>query len=108
MNRIDFINSFSSEAALAIQILIGVGNRASVNIETSFSRIDRRQARSRRALYADADSRLQDAISVDYGIRFRIGDGLIEWMCQGSDHAVRRSARQFGIGVERDHKADPG
>ena len=57
VNGVHLINSFSGEAAFAIQILISVRSGAGVNIEAGFSRINSGKARPGRALHADADPR---------------------------------------------------
>jgi hypothetical protein len=40
----DFIDTFAGEAALAKQVLVGIGNSACVNVEAALARVDGRQA----------------------------------------------------------------
>src|SRR5712691_11115405 len=104
MNRIHYIDSFSRETTLAIQILVGIRSRAAINIETRFSRVDGCQPRAGRALHADADPGLQNAVSVNHRICLRIDDGLVERMRQSSNHAVRHTPRKLRMRIERDDK----
>ena len=40
----DFIDTFAGEAALAKQVLIGIGNSARIDVESALARVDSRQA----------------------------------------------------------------
>src|SRR3984957_16001083 len=88
MNGVDFVDSFSREATLSVQILIGVRNGAGIDIETGFPGVDGCEPRAGGALHADADPGLQDAISGNHSFCLRIDDGLVQGMRQSSDHAV--------------------
>ena len=102
MNRIDFIDSLAGEAAFAVQILISVRNRASVNVEAGFTRVDRSQPRIGGALHTHADARLQNPVAGDHDVLNRIDDCLIQGMREGSHHAVCGAAGKFRVGIKRD------
>ncbi len=106
VERGDFINAFSREDALAVEVLVGIRDCAAVDIESTLSGIDGSQARTRRRAYADADARLQDAIPFDYDAQLGIDDGLIERMSNSAHHARRGATRELRIGVESENVAD--
>ena len=82
LESVDFIDSFTCEAALAKKVLIDVGDRVRVDVKSGLSRINGGQTRVARRLNADADTRLQNGVALDDGIGFRIDDGLVQGMCQ--------------------------
>ena len=104
MDGVDLVDAFAGEAAFAVEILIGVGDGAGVDVESGFSGVDGGEAGAGGALDADADAGLQDAVTGDDDVFLRIDDGAIERMGESSDHAMRGSARKFGVGIEGDHE----
>ena len=56
-------------------------------------------------MYANADTRLEDAMTVFDGFRDRIDECLVQRM---SHRTIRRAAdpRQLGVGIQGDHEAD--
>src|SRR6202012_872475 len=80
VQRIDLINSLAGEAAFAIQILIGIGDRPGIHVEPGLARIDGCQPGARRALHTYTYARLQDAISGYDDILLWINDSLIQRM----------------------------
>src|SRR5579863_615084 len=106
MDGVHFVDSFAREAALSIQILVSIRNCAGIDIETSFPGIDGCESRAGRALHANTDPRLQNAVSGNHSICLWIDDGLVQRMRQGSGHAVRRASWKLRIRIERNHKAN--
>ncbi len=103
---LDFVDSLAGEYAFALQVLVDVGGRTRVDVESGLAGIDTGQARLRGALHADADPRLQNAVSRNYDVVVRIDDGLVQRMSHRAHQPMRRAARQFRIAVERQHKAN--
>src|ERR1700733_3122231 len=108
MDRVDLVNSLPGKAAFAIQILVGIGDSSSVNVEPGLAGIDGSETRTNSAEDAHADARLQDAVASDDDILVRIDDRLIQRMRERSHHAVRRSARKLSIGIECDDEPNFG
>src|SRR5262249_29508543 len=96
----DLVNSLSSECPLAIEILVNIGNSASVDIEAGLARVQSSKTGSRCALNADAQPRLKDAIAGIHDVLGRINDGMIELMRHGAHHATGASSWQFGVGIQ--------
>src|SRR6185312_14282735 len=105
---VHFINSLASETAFSIQILVRIGDGASINVKSSFAGIDCSQARVGCALHADSNPRLQNSVSLDDDISFGINHCLIQWMRKSADHAVRCPSGKLGIRVERNYESDSG
>ena len=61
----DFVNALAGEDAFALQVLVNVGGGARVDVEAGLAGVDVGQPRLRRALHADADARLQNAVAGD-------------------------------------------
>src|SRR3981081_1441874 len=77
---INFIDPFSGKDAFPVKILINVRSSASINIEPGFSRINARKSRARGTLNAHSDTRLQDAITGDNDVLFRVNNCLVQRM----------------------------
>ena len=54
------------------------------------------------------DSRLKHRVTLDHATAMRVEPRTVERMSHLADQPLGGSARQAGIGVERDHVADPG
>src|SRR5258706_1395002 len=108
MNGNHFIDSFSREAAFAIEIMAGIRNRKAVDIQPRLPRVDGGEARAGCALHADADPRLQNAISFHHSVCLRIDDSLVQRMRQSPYHAVRRSPGKLRIRIEGDYEPNFG
>ena len=73
--RIDVVQALAGEDAFVEEILIDVGDRSRVRIDTGVTGIGAREERPGRAGHRDADARLQDAVpfshASDRGIEAR-------------------------------------
>ncbi len=107
MDRIHLVNSFAGKAAFSVQILIGVRDSAGVNVKARLARVNGRQPRAGRTLHTHSHARLQDAVTGDHDVLFRIDNRPVERMSHRSDHAMRGSAWKLGIRIERKHKLNP-
>ena len=105
LERIDVVDALAGERTFAEQILIGVGNRASVGIE---SRIAAKQQRVTRGLVGretGADARLQDPVARHDAPRGVIHARAIERMLHRRGQLARRIAWQLRIGIKRNNVA---
>src|SRR3989442_5827491 len=105
VDDLHFINPFSREDSLSVEVLINIGDGPRVNIESGLSGIDVRQARARSALYAHPHTGLKNAIARDHDVLLRINDGLVQRMRQGADQALGAATRQLRVGVKSDDES---
>ena len=70
-------------------------------------RQQRGEPRVRGRRQVEADPRLQDAVALDDPPGCRVEPRPVERMGQRADQPAGRVARHLGVGVERDHEADP-
>ena len=75
--RIDLVDPFAGKRPLSIQILVHIGTRPRVRIQPGLTNEDCGQPRSRGAVHADIDPRLQDPVSRHHDVVLRIDDRLI-------------------------------
>jgi hypothetical protein len=102
----DFVDALAGEDALAVEVLVDVGDGACVDIEACFAGEEGGQARARGGLHADADPRLQDAVAMRDDATLGVDDGAVERMRHGADHRCGGAARQLRVGVEGDDVAN--
>src|SRR4029450_8255780 len=69
--RVDLVDAFARETALAEQILIDVRDPPCVDVETDVPGVETGEPGPRRRLRADADSRLQNPGSLADGLGVR-------------------------------------
>ena len=81
----DFVDAFAGKDAFALEVLVHVGGSASVDVEPGLAGVNVGQPRQRRALHADADARLQNAVAGNDDVLARIDDGLVERMSHRPD-----------------------
>src|SRR5229473_4940914 len=105
VDDLNFVNPFSREDSLAVEVLVNIGDSPRVNIESGLSGIDVREARARSALYAHPYTGLKNAVARDHDVLLRINDGLVQWMRQGANQALGRAARQLRVGVKSDDES---
>src|SRR5262249_47927689 len=72
MDGFDFIDAFTGEDPLAVKILVNVGDRTSVDIKTSLSRVNVCQARTGSAMHADSYPWLQNSVAGNHNVLVRI------------------------------------
>ena len=89
VHRVHFIDPFAGKNAFAIKVLVNVGDSARVDVEPGLTGVDAGQARTRRALHAHADARLQNAVAGDHDVLLGIDDRLVQRMRHRADHAMR-------------------
>src|SRR6185437_10195533 len=106
VEHINFVNTFSRETAFAVQILINIGNRPRVDIESGLPGVKGSQSRAAGRMYADPDAWLKDSISADDGIGDGIDNRAVQRVRQGADKPLRGILRQLRITIERDDEAD--
>ena len=63
---VDLIDAFAGKDSLAIKVLVGVGDGAGIDVEAGLPGVDGRQARTRGRVDTDADTRLQDAVTLGH------------------------------------------
>ena len=85
----NFIDTFTSEDAFAIEVLIGVRCGPAVDIEAGLARVNGCQAGARCRANAHADARLQDAVAFHNDAHLGIDDGLVQRMSEGAHHRRR-------------------
>ena len=90
LERVDVVDAFADERALAEQVLVDVGDGARVRIDARVAAEQRDDTASGCALgQAHAHARLQDAVAVDHARRMLIKRGAVERM----GHACRPTRR---------------
>src|SRR5947209_3712038 len=99
------VESLAGVDALPKKILIYIGGRGSVWIDSGVAGKDSRKRRSGRAFQRDADARLQDCVAMFDALSFLIEARLAERMNGRADQTTSRLARQLCVGVKRDHIA---
>ena len=103
---IDIVDALSGEASLAIQILIDIGHRRRVGIDARVTRVNRCKERAMRARERDADTRLDDAVTLGYPPNFLVVMRAIQWVRNRPDQQLRRITRQHCIRIQRDYVPD--
>src|SRR4029077_5796305 len=104
--NIDLVDSLAGENSFAEQILIDIRNGLRVNVKAGLPRKEVGQSRAIHGLYADADTRLEDAITVFDGFRDGIDECLVQRMSHRTDQARCGTPRQLGVRIQRNHEAD--
>ena len=104
LDGIHLINSFTCVDALSVELLICIRNCPGIYVEPSLTSVNGCEPRSRSTLHADSHARLQDTVASGDDVLYGINDCGIQRMCQGSDHPLRRAAREVGVGVKSDNK----
>src|SRR5436305_2097659 len=98
VKRVHLIDTLAGENALAVEVLVDVGYRTSVDVEAGLAGIDVGQTRTAGALHAYANTRLENAIAGGNNVSDRIDDGAIQGMRHGADHALGGTAGQLSVG----------
>src|SRR5437667_2815516 len=101
----NFVNPFSREDSLPVEVLINIGDGPRVNIESGLYGIDVREAGARSALYAHPYTRLKNAVARDHDVLLRINDGLVQRMRQRADKALGGAAWQLRVSVQSDDES---
>src|SRR5438128_892835 len=57
---------------------------------------------------ADADTRLQNSVTLGNDIQLRVDKGMIERVSDRTDQPLRRATRQLRIRIQRQHVFDRG
>ena len=106
---VHIVNSLAAVRTFAEEILIDVGDREGIGVQSARTCKDALEqrpltpARQRRG-----NARLQHRIALDHAVAIRIQPRPVERMRHFADQAPGGSARQPGIGVERDHVTNAG
>src|SRR5580658_4287241 len=106
MQSRDLVDALSCKNPFTIEILIGVGDGAGVNVEASLSGKEGGQARTRCRADAHSNPRLQNAIALSNNAQPRVNDCLVQWMGNRSDQLGGGAARKLRIRIQRQHVAD--
>src|SRR5207248_8366208 len=100
--RGNVVDALPSEAALAEQILIYVGDSGRIRVDTWMTRVDRRETRAMRARQRDPDARLHDAESTHDATALRVILRAVQRVRQRADEERGVSRGKHGVRVERD------
>jgi hypothetical protein len=65
LEGIDVVDPLPGEASLAVEVLVDVGHRRRVGVDSRMPGMDRREVRAVRARQRDADPRLEDPVAAD-------------------------------------------
>src|SRR5580698_6273139 len=106
MQCLNFIDALAGVATFPIEVLVGVRDCTRVDIEARLPSINGGEPRTCRALHANRDPGLQDAVSGYNDVLLRIDDRLVQRVSHGPYHAVGRSTRKLSIGIEREDKSN--
>jgi hypothetical protein len=105
---VDVVEPLAGEDPLAEQILVGVGDRGGVGVDSGVPGVEAREKRARRARQGDAHPRLEDAEALGDPAQLRIEVRPVQRMRDDAHQGPRRVARQPRVGVERDAVAHAG
>ena len=100
----DVVDSLARKDAFAKEILVHVRDRTRIDVEAGLAGVDGRQPGSRGRGDADADARLQDAVTGRDDPSLRTDDGTVERMRHRADQPRSSGPWEFCVGVERDDK----
>src|SRR5688500_2874493 len=103
---IDVVDPFAGKAAFAVEVLINVGDRRRIRVDAGMSRMDRGEIGAVRAGERDSHARLKNSVAAGDAADSRIAVRPVEWVGNAPDQQLRRVARQYGVGVERDDIAN--
>ena len=98
--RIYVVDPLPGEASLAVEILIHIGYRGRVRIDTGMSRVDRGKVGFVGARERHTDPRLDDPVPLGYASDLRIVVRAVERVRDRSDEQLRRISRQYRVRVE--------
>src|SRR3954447_1086754 len=104
--RIDIVNPFAGKDALAIKILVNIGNRPRVDIKPSLAGINACQPGACRGVDTDADARLHNPVAPRDNVQLRIDQGAVQGMSNGANQALRGAAWKLRVGIERQNISD--
>ncbi len=104
----DVVNSLALVGAFAAQVLVDIGNRLGIGIDTDGIGKQTAEDRSIGAFQGRTHSRLDDGIRAGDDAPPRIEARLVERVGQGFDESAGCAVRQLGVAVEGDDKADVG
>jgi hypothetical protein len=85
LERLDFIDPFSGEAAFTKEVLINIRDGSCVDVESGISRTETRQARPAGGPHANFHPGLKDAITLYDRVGLRIDYGLVQRVSKGAD-----------------------
>ena len=103
---LDVVDALSGETALAVEVLVHVGDGGRIGVDARVSGVDGREDRPVRARQRHADARLQDPVAPDDAAEHGVVHGAVERVRQGADEQRRRVGREHRVGVEGDDVAD--
>src|SRR4029450_5092689 len=102
IERVDVEQAFTGENAFAEKVLVGVGNRGRVRVDSRMSGIQPSEERPGCARERDADPWLEGAGSLCDAPQLGVEGRSIEWMRDDADQLPGDVARQARVAVERD------
>ncbi len=102
---VNVVDALAREAPFAVQVLIHIGHRRGVGIDTWVSRVDGRKWRVVRARQRHANPRLENSVAAADAPAHRVPHRAIQWMRDRADEQRCRAGRQHGVRVERDDVA---
>ncbi len=100
---VHIINSLADERALREDILINIGDGVGIGIDAGLAREKSCESRSAGAGNADADPRLEDAVSFGHAAELLVVKRAVQRVGEGAGELARRIARKLRVAVERDH-----
>ena len=106
LEGLDVVDALSGEAALAVEVLVHVGDGGRIGVDARVSGMDGREDRPVRARQRHADARLQDPVAPDDAAENGVVHGAVERVRQGADQQRRRVGREHRVGIEGDDVAD--
>ncbi len=105
---IDIIDAFADKGPLAEQILINIGNRSRIGVDSPLIGVHPGIQGTVHSGKTHCYPRLQHAIAADDALFFLIITGMIQRMRHGFDKLSGRFTRQLRIRIERNDVFDPG
>ncbi len=103
---VHIVNALADERTLPEEVLVHVGDLARIGVQPDLSAGQPRIPAAVRGLQPDRHARLQDRVSLHDSPERGVEARTAERMRHRTDHLRGRSARQIGVGVERDDIPD--
>jgi len=104
---VDIVDPLADVDPGSEQILIHIGHRPTVDVDSGVTREDSRESRCVATCRVDFDTWLHDRVASHDATRLFVELRAIQRMREDTDEPLKRPARQGCVCVEGQHKADP-